>query len=234
MRPLLIAAVLLTPVVAQEAQHSGTPTPFVRASGEGVVTAKPDEATINIGVVTQAATADAAASQNANQTTAVMERLKKEIGAQGRIRTINYSVNPEYNYPNQPNSGPPKITGYTASNTVQVVTYDLAAVGKLVDAATKQGANHINGIQFSLRDEQAARAQALKQAAQAARANAEAIAAALGARVVRLQSAETSSSGPVRPMMMQEMAKSARASTPVEPGTLEIRATVTITLEVTP
>jgi uncharacterized protein YggE len=163
-----------------------------------------------------------------------MDRLKKEIGANGRIRTINYSVNPEYSFPSGQNSRARTITGYTASNTVQVVTDDLAGIGKLVDAATAAGANHINGIQFSLRDEQAARAQALKQAAQAARANAEAIASALGVRVVRLQSAETNSSGPIRPMMMQEMAGAARAPTPVEPGVLEIHASVTITLEVTP
>lgn len=236
MRPLLIAVTLLMPVVAQETMRTGPPAPFVRASGEGAVTAKPDEATINIGVITEAATAESAAAQNATQTTTLVDRLKKSVGSEGgRIRTVNYSVNPKYDVSGGPaRRDGPKITGYTASNTVQVTTYELDGVGKLLDAATSAGANHINGIQFSLRDEQSARAQALKEAAQAARANAEAIAAALGVRVVRLRSAETSSSGPIRPMMMEAMAAGSRAVTPVEPGTVEIRATVTVTLEVTP
>ena len=53
--------------------------PFVRAGGEGIVNAKPDQATVNIGVTTQATTAGAAASQNATQVAAVIERLKKEF-----------------------------------------------------------------------------------------------------------------------------------------------------------
>jgi hypothetical protein len=84
-----------------------------------------------------------------------------------------------------------------------------------------------------LRDEQPARAQALKQAAQAAHANAEAIAAALGVRVVGLRSAETALVEPIRPRVaMFEAAQ--RAPTPVEPGTVDIRATVTVTLDVAP
>jgi uncharacterized protein YggE len=232
MRFLLIAVAMLAPVIAQETPPAA-PQPFVRAQGEGVVTAKPDEATINIGVVTQAATAEAAASQNASQANALIGQMKKLVGADGEVRTINYSVNPDYNYPSGPAPRSPKITGYTATNTVQVITHDLANIGKLIDAATGAGANHINGIQFSLRNEQAARAQALKEAAQAARANAEAMASALGVRVIRLRSAETSFSGPIRPVMAEMMGAS-RAATPVEPGAVEIRATVTVTLEVTP
>ena len=229
-RILAAAIALLAPVLAQPAPRGGPPS--VRATGEGSVTVKPDQAIVSIGVITQAATADAAASQNATQVTILLDRLKKELGSNGELRTSGYSLSPNYHYPTPPASGSPTISGYTASNTVQATTRDLPSVGRLIDAATRAGANHVQGIQFMLRDEQPARAQALKQAAQAARANAEAIAAALGVRVVGLRSAETALAEPIRPRVMFEAA--ARASTPVEPGTVDIRATVTVTLDVAP
>lgn len=219
---------VIAPALAQTPAHSAPP--FVRATGEGTATVKPDEAVLSIGVVTQASTADAAASQNATQVNALLQALKKQLGSNGELRTIGYRIEPNYRYP-PPAGGSPTISGYTASNTVQATTRDLPSVGSLIDAATRAGANHVEGIQFMLRDEQPARAQALKQAAQAARANAEAIAAALGVRVLGLRSAETAFTEPIRPRMAMA-AEAVRAPTPVEPGVLDIRATVTVTLDV--
>jgi uncharacterized protein YggE len=228
-RPAMIVLAVAVPVMAQNPARNASP--FVRASGEGVVTVKPDEAVLSLGIVTQASTADAAASQNATQVNALLQALKKELGASGELRTIGYRIQPNYRYPTPPAGGSPTISGYSASNTVQATTRDLPSLGRLIDAATRAGANHIEGIQFLLHDEQPARMQALKQAAQAARANAEAIAAALGVRVLGLRSAETAFTEPIRPRMAMA-AEAVRAPTPVEPGGVDIRATVTVTLDV--
>lgn len=232
--------ILLAGAVAAVAQETPAPSriapPYVRGSGESVIEAKPDRATINIGVVTQAATAAAAASQNANQTTAVIERIKKEIGAKGQLRTTGYSVHPNYSYPNPPGNTPPKITGYNASNTVEVKLDDIVLTGAVIDAATSSGANNIHGINFELKDEQAVRRQALGQAARNARAAAEALASALGLKVVRVLSADTGEPVTIQPMHRMAMAQMAdsRAPTPVEPGSIQVRATVVVTLEVAP
>lgn len=218
---------------AQEPPHTGS-APFVRATGEGVVDVKPDQATISIGVVTQASTAAAAGSQNASQVATVLDRVKAEVGTKGEVRTSGYSVNPNYNYPSGPNGGAPKIVSYSASNTVTVRLDDIAIVGRIVDTAMSAGANNIHGIQFSVKDEQGVRALALKQAAQNARAAAEAIAGALGMRVVRVHAAETGAPSFVRPMQENaapRMAAMAAAPTPVEPGNVQVHATVTVTLE---
>lgn len=223
-------------LVAQEPAHSGG-VPYVRASGESVVEVKPDQASITVAVVTQASTASAAASQNATQVTAVLDRLRKESGPNADIRTVGYSVNPNYTYPNQPNSTGPKIVGYTASNTVQIKLDDIAMVGRVLDAATAVGANNVHGVQFSVKDERAVRAQALRQASQNARAAAEAMAAALGLRVVRVRSAETGEPSIVRPVQelaMARMAADRAAPTPVEPGNVQVRGVVTVTLDVAP
>ncbi len=109
---------------------------------------------------------------------------------------------------------------------------DLKKVGVVIDQAVAAGANEVRGIQFSVRDEQALRAQALAEATKKARLGAQAIAAALGARITRILSVtEGGETPPVRPMMrMAAMAEA--APTPVEPGTIEVHASVSLTAEI--
>jgi uncharacterized protein YggE len=182
-------------------------------------------------VVTQAASADAAASANARQVDAVMAQLRKLLPPGGEIRTINYNVQPNYRYARE--GGPPSITGYTASNTVEVTTGDLQAVGKLIDAATQSGANNIQSLEFLLKNDRAVRAQALREAALGARANAEAMASALGLKVTRVLEVREGETQPPRPIMARmQTAELAAAPTPITPGQLEVRAVVTVTLTV--
>lgn len=222
---------LLTLLIASVLMSAAEQPPLVRASGEGMMTAKPDQATVTIGVTTQSANADAASQQNAKQLAAVLAQMKSDLGAKADIRTSGYSLTPNYKYGN---GTAPTITGYTASNSVLVKVEDLPRLGAVIDAATKTGANTIQGIVFGLKDAAGLQAQALAKAAQNARVNAEAIAAALGLRVVRVHSAETDSTSPAVPVQarFQAMAADARMPTPVEAGTIEVRATVTIALEV--
>jgi hypothetical protein len=233
-RPLaLFLAVAAISISAQAQQAAGrVERPSIRVTGEAIVTVKPDQAIIDIGVVTQAATAQAAASQNAQKTDAVISDLKRVLGASADIKTISYSVQPNYRYPRD--GGQPTIAGYNASNTVQVKINDLNQVGKVIDTATQSGANNINALRFTLRDEQAARTQALQEAAVKARAKAQALATALGLRVQRIlhveEGGQISHPLPINGRAMVEMAQA--APTPIEAGTIEIRATVTMMVEI--
>ena len=222
---------MLLPLAAQDQSVKQT-RPFVRVTGEASVSAKPDQAEINIGVATQAPTADDAATQNAKQTTAVLAALRDILGPTADIKTVNYSLTPVQRYP--PNGGSPTITGYSATNTVHIKTQNLTLVGKIIDTVTKSGANQIQGIQFTLRDDRTVRAQAIRDAALQARASGDALAAALGLHVARVISAETSQPVSIRPFEMAAMARVAAAPTPVEPGSVDVRATVVLTLEVAP
>ena len=222
---------LLMPLAAQDKGARDT-RPFVRVTGEASVSAKPDQSEINIGVVTQAPTADDAATQNAKQSTAVIGSLRDILGQTADIKTVNYSLTPIQRYPN--NGGSPTITGYSATNTVHVKTQNLSLVGKIIDTVTKSGANQIQGILFTLYDDRPVRAQAMRDAAQQARASGDALASALGLHVVRVVSAETSQPVTIRPYEMAAMARVAAAPTPVEPGSVDVRATVVLTLEVAP
>jgi uncharacterized protein YggE len=206
--------------------------PSIRVTGEATVSAKPDQAQIDVGVITQAATAEEAASRNAQKLDATLKELRRLLGEGAEIKTISYSLNPNYVYPRE--GGQPRISGYIASNTLQATIDKLEIVGKVIDAAAQSGANNIQALRFRLKDEQAVRAQALREAAAKARAKAEVLASALSVSIVRVLHVEEG--GQVTPIHMDarafSKAEAANVQTPVEPGTIDVRATVALTVEV--
>ena len=210
--------------------QTGLQPPSVQATGEAVIETKPDQAKLSIGVVTKASTAQTAAAQNASQLQSTLDDLRHALGASGEIRTAGYSLTPNYRYSN--NGAQATIDGYTASNTVEVTTSDLAGLGKLIDVVVAGGANRIQGVQFTVKNDAPARAQALGEAVRQARANAEAMAAAMGVQLGRVLLLEQGSPGVVRPVVRQFAAAAVAAPTPIEPGTVEVRATVTLSMEV--
>jgi uncharacterized protein YggE len=217
------------PLAAQDVNAKLPPS--IQTSGEAVITAKPDRAQIDIGVTTQADTSQTAASKNATQLEAVLSQLRRVLGPGADIKTISYSLSPNYRYPT--GGGEPTITGYTATNIVRVTLDDLTQVGKVIDAATSSGANRIQSLQFTLKNKEAVEAQALSEAAVSARKKAETLAAALGLRIVRILSV-TESSPVVVPVRSVAFARAEAASTPIESGTIEVRASVSLTVEISP
>jgi uncharacterized protein len=207
----------------------------IRVSAEARVTAKPDRVTVDLGVVTHAATSQEAAAENARRADAVLAAVRKALGSSGTLKTVSYSLNPDYRY--HPN-GEPTPDGYTAANVLQATLDDLAKIGNVIDTATASGANRVTDIVFTLRDQDAVRAEALREAATRARAEAEVLAGALGLKVVRVLNVEETGAQfmPLR-MSAARVAASAAATvapTPVEAGTLEITANVTLSVEVSP
>ena len=211
------------------------PPPSVRAHGQATVTAKPDRVRVEIGVVTQGSTAAAAAQANATQFEAVVAALKKLLGSEAEIQTANYSVNPEYKYPRE--GGRPTIAGFTASNTIRVETSKVDQASSILDTASGKGANTIHGIHFFVKDDNALRTRALREAAADARRNAEAMAAGVGQKILRILRIEDNAVSTPRPMqkevmMMRGAVADASAPTPVESGTVEVHATVALTAEI--
>ena len=227
MKPLSLVILLAVPVLAQT-----TTTPrrgHIRAYGEATVAVKPDMAQLNVSIVTEAATAQEASESNATRSTAVFEKLRSVVGSAGEIRTLYYNVTPKYNY----RDSVAILTGFTATNTVEVTVNDLNLTGRLIDTAVQAGANRIDSLRLMLKDEEPVRAQALRLAGQKARVKAEAIALGVGARVGPLISAEEGVS--VSPIPYGDArtgaAAATAATTPVVTGTLEVRATITVNYE---
>lgn len=207
----------------------------VTVTGDSIVQAQPDTAVVTVAVVTQNASASEAQAENASKTDAVVRAVKAAAGAGAEVKTSGYNLQPQYVYKE---GSPPTITSYVARNAVNVTTGDLNRVGAIIDAATRAGANNIDGLSFTLRRDESARSQALSAATREATAKARAIAEALGGRVVRVIEVQEDGAY-VRPLTTTDTnsfikARAEQTSTPIEPGSLDIRAQVTLVVEVEP
>ncbi|MBC7924695.1 MAG: SIMPL domain-containing protein [Bryobacteraceae bacterium] len=216
------------PAVAQTTARRG----YIAAYGEASISIRPDQARVNVGVLTQAPTATDAAAKNADQVASVIASLRSVLGAGADIRTINYSLGPTYQYAS--GGGQPMLTGFQANNVVQATIGDTTIIGRVIDAAIQGGATRVDGIQFGLKDEDPIRRDVLRNAAQKARQKADTIAAGLGVRTGAVIAADEGYQAQRVGGGDRSTAPGAAAVTPVETGTLEIRGTVTLQLEVLP
>jgi uncharacterized protein YggE len=216
---------LLTLAVVACAQT--TTTNSIQASGSATRNVKPDMAQLSIGVVTQATTADAAASQNATLTDSVIKAVQVKLGDNGTIQTQYYSISPVYASSN----GRVTLTGYTVTNTLQVTVMNVALVGPLIDAANAAGANSISGPYFGLQNSEPEIQLALAAASKQALAHAAAIATGLGGKTGAVLSAQEGSV--VRPVVDGSTAGAGAATataTPIQTGTVTVTAYVTVSV----
>jgi uncharacterized protein YggE len=208
------------------AQSTTPRPPFIRAVGQGSVSVQPDQAQIDFGVVTTATTAQTAAAQNATQVSALLAALQTLLGSTGNIQTIGYSLSPNYNYPP---GGNPVLTGYTASNTVQVSASDLSMVGTIIDTGVRAGATTVQSLQFTLQNPDPVLQQALKLATTQAKAHADAMASGVGMHSGAVRSIQENVTTNVTPVV----ATPGATTTPVLPGLVNIQATVTLEVDLT-
>ena len=139
-------------------------------SAYGETRVRPDQATISLGVTTEAPTAAEAMRLSAVEMNQVSPALKTGGIADRDIQTSGLNLSPQYVY--QENL-PPRLTGYQASNTVTIVVRDLGKLGRAVDAAVGSGATNIGGIGFGLQNSGAAEDAARLDAVKALQAKAE-------------------------------------------------------------
>jgi len=230
---LRFVAILLACVAVMQAQdtpqRSGPAS--MRVHGQATLSVEPDQVQFDIGVVTQAATPKAATDQNASQSNALVQELNAAFPS-ATVKGINFSINPNYQYPRE---GAPTIAGYTASNTVRLLVNDISRLQTLIDIAIQSGANSINRLTFTLRNENSVRAQALAGAANQAQAGAEALATSLKLKLGRLLTVEEGQ--PVVVSAPREISFEKLQSTnlaPISPGTIDVHADVDLTYEVAP
>jgi hypothetical protein len=151
-----------------------------------------------------------------------------------QMKTTDYTITPVYQDNNGILSGTVKT--YQVTNTLQVTLKDTNVTGQIIDTAVTAGANKVNSIQFMLSDEQAQvlRSQALSKAITNARADANAVAAALNVTITGTQEADISQGyTPVvysnYDTLALSSAKAAAAPTPIQSGDITVSAQVSVT-----
>jgi uncharacterized protein YggE len=230
--PLMLATTsLAAPVAAQEAPGRVAAITGTRLDilAEGSVSRAPDVALISAGVVTQAATAAAAMSENASRMAATVAALKRAGVADKDIQTSSISLSPQYRYIE---NRPPVITGYQASNQVNVRFREIKRAGGILDALVAVGANQINGPNFMVDEPEDALDEARTVAIAKARARAELYARAAGLRVKRILTISEGGGYAPPPMpMLQARAEKSAADTSIEPGEQRLSVSVSVSFE---
>ncbi|MFZ1813636.1 MAG: SIMPL domain-containing protein [Rhizobiaceae bacterium] len=228
MKSLAAAAILavnaaIPAVQAAERPLAELPVPIVRVAGEGSVFLAPDLAILNLTVLREAKTAREALSANNDAMAAVIEALKKRGIAPKDLQTSDFSVNPQFFYPQPKSNGEqegPRITGYQVSNQLSVRIRDLASVGSVIDEVVTLGVNSGGSITFANEDPSKAIEKARIAAMQDAHKRASTLADALGLKLGNVLEISENASMP-QPLPMARgkmMANSLDAAVPVEGG----------------
>jgi uncharacterized protein len=233
MKPIRIAALVVA--VAAVAAFAGVgrpdsatsaakPSGGITVNGTGTITSVPDEATFTVGVQTQGSTAREALAANSEQMRRVIAAVRSAGVEKDDIQTQDVSVSANYSEEN-------RINGYTAGNSVLVTIHGLSSAGKVLDAASNAGANQVYGPTLSRSDEEKLRTKALRDAVADARKKAVVLADAAGVQLGSVTAITEGSSGGWEPYYASDM-RLAKADAPIEPGTQDIQASVTVTFAI--
>lgn len=227
---LLLCILMFGPVVPAQAQSATGPV--VVTQGEAVIKRAPDRAWLTVASETRDARADRARSLSADGMTALQAALKAAGLGEDAIRTTGYSLVPEMDW----KGGRGVVRGYVVRNQIEVRVDDLDRLSAVIDAATTSRGTSlsITGPRFSLKDEASAQAEALRNAVSSAMARARAMAMGAGrslGAITRIEDHNLGGGAPEPMMMRMAAVADASAPTPISPGELEIRALITLTVE---
>ena len=216
----------------------------ISVSGEGKISVKPDIAIFYATVITYSKKVGEAQDENSRKSNAVADYLKKSGVQEKDLRTLNYSISPQYQYFSArpctivscPPSSPPQIVSYEVRNTLEVKVRDFTKLDDLLQGVVENGANEIGSINFSVDNPKMAQAQARKKAIDDAKSKAEVLARDLGVRLVKIINfSESGSPVPIYNRQVEALGLgggiAASPAPAVQPGEQEIQSNITITYE---
>jgi uncharacterized protein YggE len=190
------------------------------------VTRVPDVARVSVGVSVTKASVKGARDAAGKSMEAIIAAIKAMGIDEKDIKTSSIDLSPQYS-----NSSTPKIIGYRMSEQLQITVRDLDKAGDVVDTATAKGATEVNGLWFEVGEPASAldeaRAAAITQARTSAQKMSSAAGVSLGG-VVSISESVASIPGPY----YAGAALRDEAATPIQPGTQDVQATVTVIFEI--
>ncbi|MEK4563974.1 SIMPL domain-containing protein [Alkalihalobacillus sp. FSL R5-0424] len=196
----------------------------IQIQGESVLSIRPDQLSITLGVKTENQSVQQAQTENADAIQAIIQSLMS-LGIHGdQIQTVVYQVDPQYDYVD----GTQVFRGYLVTHLLEITVTDLTLAGTIIDQAVTNGANSVSGTQFTLGNTAQATRQALDQAMNDAYQKAQAISRTLSVPLdpmpVWVREIPVHEPGVVRPFAMFDAA----SSTSIQPGLVDIKAVVEV------
>lgn len=207
---------------------NGTATVQVSAAGE--VEAEPDQALVRVAAVATGEDATTARDRLAENVSQLRDALRAAGIGDDQIRTIHFDVGQEYRETREGR----EPAGYRATQAFEITLSNVSRVGEIIDVAVDNGANRIDGVEFTLADDTRSqlRADALREAVSNARADAVVLANASNLTITGVRAVSTGEGG-FQPQRAQLTAEAADAGTTVEPGPVTVSASVTVTYNAT-
>lgn len=193
----------------------------ITVTGLGSVEAVPDRAQLSFDVQAAGTTAVQAFDRTAAESRSVNDALRAAGIARADLQTAQISLQPR-------RSEQGVVTGFDAATTLTARIKDLGRVGRVIDAAVRAGASGVYGPSLSKADTDALYAAALKAAVANARAKAQTIASATGVPLGRVTNVVEGGGAQPVPFAAVDAAVK-QTDVPLEPGTQEIQAGVTVT-----
>ena len=229
---LIWVAVLLGMSVCALAEE---PARSITVNGTGVASVEPDRATIRMSIIARdpsLASAQQVAGEFTNRVLKMADRLDID---RDKIDTTGASVRPDYRWNRKTEEQ--ELIGYVAERQIVVEIDDLEKLGAVVEGAVNAGVNQVSPPQLDSSKRKETYRQALRAAADDAKANARQLADTLGARLGKVVSINSGASTPRPPVphvaRMQAMAVDSNAMQTYNAAELQFNATVTVVFELT-
>jgi len=193
----------------------------VSAAGTGRVTGAPDVVILQLGVDVEMRSVEAARSAAANSMQAAIDALKANGVEEKDIRTIQFSVNPQYDVVLNRQT----LRGYRVSNMVSAKVRKVDTAGKIIDDVTRAAGDAaiVRSLSFTIDDPSKLQAQARELAVKQARERAEQLAKPAGVKIGRVLSITEGGGTPIVSQAQFAVAAPRTGdTTPIQAGELEI------------
>jgi uncharacterized protein YggE len=245
--PALLGALLVVATLAGAgvvigqtgATDASTPDRSITVTGSSTAEAQPDQAVLRIAVEETAENAADARDAVAENVSAVRTALTDLGIGEDQIRTVDYDLHEderraERRARERGESSGEVSTVYRASHELAVEMEDTDAVGMALDRAIDNGAT-VRNVQFTLSEDtrDQLRTEALEDAVDDARGEADTIAASAGLDVTGLHTVETRDRRPAPRRYELAAAGDATAGTDIATGPVSVTATVEATYNAT-
>jgi len=222
LRIICLGLLLSLTVLAGPALADGPAT--VAVEGRAELSLPPEVARLTVGVTSRADTAEQAARDNARDMKRVLAALKARLGPKDSLRSAGYRLRPRTRW--NKNDKRNEVIGYQATHRVALTSRDPKALGGLLDAAVKAGANSVDGPYWDLADPAAAQRRALTAAFADDRAKAVALAKAADGALGPVLRIETGRAQGPAPLAAMDAVRKGAANTTLEPGLIKLGAEV--------
>lgn len=226
-KTVLVTALAIALTFGAALRADTSPERQLIVSGEGRIEIAPDLAVITLGVSKEAKEAGEAMALVSEDMSAVVQELRAVGIAAEDLQTQRISLHPVWSDGGSyGSSGQRRITGFAASNTLNLRVRDLDQLGEVLDRVLRAGANQFQGLRFDVEDHAGLQDQMRVRAVADARHKAELLAEAAGATLGPVRRITDQDHGGGAPMMALEMSRS--DAMPIEAGALSFSHTVQV------